>query len=283
MYDFAAIYVLFESIISVRTIFYTFLHETNREEMAEGIFHSLAERKKQHKKSFAVLIDPDKVNDNNLVPLIELAVEAKVDYLLVGGSLVISNYLDECVQLIKRNCDIPVILFPGSPNQVSKYADALLYLSLISGRNADLLIGQHVISAPVVKQSGLEILSTGYMVIDGGAPTTVSYISNATPLPADKNEIAMCTAMAGEMLGMKLIYMDAGSGAKRAISEDMIRKVSHVIEAPLIIGGGITEPEKAYRNCKAGADVIVVGNAIEKDPNLIKEMAAAIHSIPVKV
>jgi putative glycerol-1-phosphate prenyltransferase len=186
--------------------------------------------------------------------------------------------LDDCVQHIKAQTDIPVILFPGSPSQVSKYADALLYLSLISGRNPELLIGQHVISAPVVKQSGLEIMPTGYMVIDGGAPTTVSYISNAAPIPADKNEIAMCTAMAGEMLGMKLIYMDAGSGARKPITESMIEKVAGTIEAPLIIGGGITEPEKAYRNCKAGADVIVVGNAIEKDPLLIKEIAAAVHS-----
>lgn len=251
--------------------------------MNNGIYHSLTQRKQQGKKSFAVLIDPDKVNDASMQHLIELAVAAKVDYFLVGGSLVISNYLDECVQYIKRNCNIPVILFPGSPNQVSKYADALLYLSLISGRNADLLIGQHVISAPVVKQSGLEIMPTGYMVIDGGAPTTVSYISNATPLPADKNEIAMCTAMAGEMLGMKLIYMDAGSGAKRPITESMIQKVSSCIDVPLIIGGGITHPEKAYLNCKAGADVIVVGNAIEKDANLIKEMAAAVHGVSVVV
>src|SRR6187551_690255 len=250
--------------------------------MIKGIYHSLTERKQQHKKSFAVLIDPDKVNDHNMEQLIELAVNAKVDYLLVGGSLVISNYLDECVQLIKRSCDIPVILFPGSPNQVSKYADALLYLSLISGRNPELLIGQHVVSAPYVKQSGLEIMSTGYIVIDGGAPTTVSYISNASPLPSDKNEIAMCTAMAGEMLGMQLIYMDAGSGAKRPITESMIEKVAQSISVPLIIGGGITDPEKAYLNCKAGADVIVVGNAIEKDESLIREMASAVHSVPVK-
>lgn len=251
--------------------------------MSQGIYYSLTERKRQGKKSFAVLIDPDKVNNANMEHLINLSVAAKVDYFLVGGSLVISNYLDECVQLIKKSCPIPVILFPGSPSQVSRYADALLYLSLISGRNPELLIGQHVVSAPVVKQSGLEIMSTGYMVIDGGAPTTVSYISNATPLPADKNEIAVCTAMAGEMLGMKLIYMDAGSGAKRAISEDMIEKVAKSIAVPLIIGGGITDPEKAYNNCKSGADVIVVGNAIEKDPSLIKEMAAAVHSVPVKV
>jgi phosphoglycerol geranylgeranyltransferase len=250
--------------------------------MLNNIYQSLTDRKRQSKKSFAVLIDPDKVNDSSVEELIQLSLDAQVDYFLVGGSLVVSSYLDECVQLIKRSCNIPVILFPGSPSQVSKYADALLYLSLISGRNPELLIGQHVISAPQVKKSGLEIMSTGYMVIDGGAPTTVSYISNASPLPSDKSEIAMCTAMAGEMLGMKLIYMDAGSGAKRAITETMIQKVSSCIDVPLIVGGGITTAEKAYLNCKAGADVIVVGNAIEKDANLIKEMAAAIHSVAVK-
>jgi phosphoglycerol geranylgeranyltransferase len=249
--------------------------------MAKHIYQSLVERKQSGKKSFAVLIDPDKVNDESVEELIQLSLEAKVDYFLVGGSLVISNYLDECVQLIKSKCNIPVILFPGSPSQVSKYADALLYLSLISGRNPELLIGQHVVSAPIVKKSGLEIMPTGYMVIDGGAPTTVSYISNASPLPSDKNEIAMCTAMAGEMLGMKLIYMDAGSGAKKAITENMIQKVASCIDVPLIIGGGITTAEKAYLNCKAGADVIVVGNAIEKDANLIKEIAAAVHAVAV--
>jgi phosphoglycerol geranylgeranyltransferase len=246
--------------------------------MKQELYQQLAARKQSGRKSFTVLIDPDKVDGGNIDQLVSLAVEAKVDYFFVGGSLVISSHLDECIQQIKSACDIPVILFPGSPSQVSKYADALLYLSLISGRNPELLIGQHVISAPFVKKSGLEIMPTGYMVIDGGAPTTVSYISNATPIPADKNEIAMCTAMAGEMLGMKLIYMDAGSGAKRPISETMIEKVAKHIEVPLIIGGGITDPEKAYRNCKAGADVIVVGNAIEKDISLIKEMSAAVHS-----
>ena len=250
--------------------------------MKQHIYKELLERKQKGQKSFAVLIDPDKVNPPAIEQLVKLSVDAGVDYFLVGGSLVISNQLDEVVQQIKAACDIPVILFPGSPSQVSKYADGLLYLSLISGRNPELLIGQHVISAPFVKQSGLEIISTAYMVVDGGAPTTVSYISNAAPLPSDKNEIAMCTAMAGEMLGMKVVYMDAGSGAKRPISESMIQAVAQQIEAPLIIGGGIIDPEKAYRNCKAGADVIVIGNAIEKNATLIKEMAAAIHSVPVK-
>lgn len=249
---------------------------------AQAIYSSLQNRKEKGQKSFAVLIDPDKVNDEKMHRLIQLAHAASVDYFLVGGSLVISTYLDSCVKFIKKYSSIPILLFPGSPSQVSKYADALLYLSLISGRNPELLIGQHVISAPAIRQSGLEILSTGYMVIDAGAPTTVSYMSNASPLPADKNEIAMCTAMAGEMLGMKLIYMDAGSGAKIPITESMIETVSQHITVPLFIGGGITDPEKAYINCKAGADIIVVGNAIEKDESLIKELASAVHSVPVK-
>ena len=246
--------------------------------MPNGIYHSFSDRKMAGKKSFAVLIDPDKVNDQNLAELIELSVSSKVDYFFVGGSLVVSNYLDQCLQLIRKNCSIPTVLFPGSPSQVSKYADALLYLSLISGRNADLLIGQHVVSAPMVKKSGLEVMSTGYMVVDGGAPTTVSYISNSSPLPSDKSEIAVCTALAGEMLGMKLIYMDAGSGAQKPISTSMIHQVSSCIEVPLIVGGGITTPEKAKQNCDAGADIIVIGDAIEKDINLIKEMSDAIRN-----
>lgn len=249
--------------------------------MKQAIYQQITQRKRNGKKSFAVLIDPDKVNAGSIQELVKLSMDAQVDYFFVGGSLVISTHLDECIQQIKAACNIPVILFPGSPSQISKYADALLYLSLISGRNPELLIGQHVISAPFVKKSGLEIMPTGYMVIDGGAPTTVSYISNATPIPADKSEIAMCTAMAGEMLGMRLIYMDAGSGAKRPITEQMIENVSKHIEVPLIVGGGIVEPEKAYLNCKAGADIIVVGNAIEKDPTLIKEISAAIHSVAI--
>lgn len=249
--------------------------------MKNKLYQHFLRNKQQGHKSFAVLVDPDKVDDAKIEQLVQLALDAKVDYFLVGGSLLVSNHLDQCVSKFKSLCNIPIVLFPGSSAQVSKYADALLYLSLISGRNPELLIGQHVVSAPFVRNSGLEIMPTGYMVIDGGAPTTVSYISNATPIPADKNEIALCTAMAGEMLGMKLIYMDAGSGAKRPITESMIETVASHIEVPIIIGGGINDPEKAYRNCKAGADVIVVGNAIEKDSSIIKEMAAAVHGTPV--
>ena len=250
--------------------------------MKQFIYENLLAKKRKGQRSLAVLIDPDNVNAKKIDELTDLAVTAEVDYLFVGGSLVISDHLDEVVQHVRRHCSIPVILFPGTPSQISRYADGLLYLSLISGRNPELLIGAHVISAPAIRKSGLEIISTGYMVIDGGAPTTVSYISNASPIPADKNEIALCTAMAGEMLGMKLIYMDAGSGARHPIREEMIASVASHIEVPLAVGGGIRDPEKAYRNCKAGADLIVVGNAIEKDPSLIREMAAAVHSVPVR-
>ncbi|MFM7709773.1 MAG: geranylgeranylglyceryl/heptaprenylglyceryl phosphate synthase [Ferruginibacter sp.] len=244
---------------------------------AGKIYTDLLVRKQQRKPAFAVLIDPDKVNDQILDILIPRTVDAGVDYLFVGGSLVVSDNLEQCILRIKTMTNVPVVLFPGSSSQVSPAADGLLYLSLISGRNPDLLIGQHVVSAPFVRQSGLEILSTGYMVIDGGAPTTVSYISNASPIPSNKNDIAVCTAMAGEMLGMKLMYLDAGSGAQQPVQESMINAVSSSIQAPLIVGGGITDPEKAYLNCKAGADVVVIGNAIEKDASLIQEMASAIH------
>lgn len=250
--------------------------------MKMKVYQSLLEKKKNGQKSFTVLIDPDKVDPASLSSLVRSANDSRVDYFFVGGSLVVSDHLDECIEQIKKESSIPVILFPGSPSQLSKHADALLYLSLISGRNPELLIGQHVISAPFVKKSGLEIMPTGYLVIDGGAPTTVSYISGAAPIPADKAEIALCTAMAGEMLGKKLIYMDAGSGAKKPIPEEMISLVAKNIEVPLVIGGGIRDAEKAYLNCKAGADVIVVGNAIEKEPSLLEELADAVHGVSVK-
>lgn len=249
--------------------------------MTGSVYDSILKNKKYGRKSFSVLVDPDKTTLNKAEELVKRCTDARVDCIFVGGSLVVSDHLEEIVQFIKKETDIPVILFPGSPSQVTPYADALLYLSLISGRNPELLIGQHVVSAPVVRKSGLEIISTGYMVIDGGAPTTVSYISNASPIPSDKNEIAVCTAMAGEMLGFKLLYMDAGSGAKTAITESMITAVASQTSVPLVVGGGIKDPEKAYNNCRAGADMIVVGNAIEKDPSLIREISTAIHSFSV--
>jgi phosphoglycerol geranylgeranyltransferase len=239
------------------------------------IYIQLQALKAQHKTGFAVLADPDKIAPADMQYLARLCNEAQVDYLLMGGSLLMTHQMELCIQRFKTESEIPVVLFPGSPAQVTPYADALLYLSLISGRNADLLIGQHVASSPQVKASGLEIISTGYIIVDGGVQTTVSYMSNSMPIPADKPEIALCTAWAGEMQGKHIIYLDAGSGARKAVSEEMIAKVSGHIDIPLVVGGGILTPEKVYANGKAGANLVVVGNAIERDPLLIRDMAQA--------
>jgi phosphoglycerol geranylgeranyltransferase len=242
------------------------------------IYSQIKEKKANGKKQFAVLIDPDKLDAKQVSSIAELALKAKVDYFFIGGSLLINNSLDTCINTLKKETSIPVVLFPGNNMQLSYRADGILFLSLISGRNAEMLIGRHVIAAPYLRLSSLEILSTGYMLIESGRPTTVSYMSNSFPIPADKVDIACCTAMAGEMLGMKLIFMDAGSGALNPISEKMIQGVSSSISIPLIVGGGIRTPELALTNCKAGSDITVIGNAIEKDAGLITEIGAAIHS-----
>jgi len=241
------------------------------------IYQQFLDAKNNGEKKFVVLIDPDKVRLSKIQKVLELSIEAGVDYFFIGGSLVVNDMLDYVLKSMKEMCHIPMILFPGNSFQLSYKADGLLFLSLISGRNADLLIGKHVITAPFLKMSPLEIISTGYMLIDGGIMTSVQYMSNTNPIPANKDDIALCTAMAGELLGLKQIYMDAGSGAKNPISESMINIVSSAINIPLIIGGGISTPEKAAANAKAGADVIVVGNAIEKDPQLIMDISRAIH------
>jgi len=242
-----------------------------------NIYNYITSNKQKGKKLFAVLIDPDKQNNSELLQLIEKSVIAKVDLIFVGGSLLTNGSFKNCIETIKANCSIPVVIFPGNSMQVNKDADGILFLSLISGRNPEMLIGNQVIAAPILKHSNLEVLSTGYILIDSGKPTTVSYMSNTTPIPHDKNDVAVCTAMAGEMLGMKLIFMDAGSGAANPISESMISMVSKSLDTPLIIGGGICSSKKALENCKAGADVIVVGNSIEKNPSLIEEIAHSIH------
>ncbi|MCK4406933.1 MAG: geranylgeranylglyceryl/heptaprenylglyceryl phosphate synthase [Bacteroidales bacterium] len=244
-----------------------------------SIYTSLIEKQKQGKKQFAVLVDPDKPSDKEIINIAENAQKSSVDYFFVGGSLLTNNNLDICIKLLKEHSTIPVVLFPGNTLQMSNKADAFLFLSLISGRNAEMLIGRHVIAAPYLKLSGLEVISAGYMLIDSGKPTTVSYMSNSFPIPSDKIDVAACTAMAGEMLGLKMIFMDAGSGALKPISKEMIAIVKQSISIPLIIGGGIDSPEKALENVKAGSDIIVVGNCIEKDNSLIAAIADAVHSV----
>lgn len=243
----------------------------------QNIYGGLVESKRQGQKKIAVLIDPDKVRKGNLDRILRASIDSNVDYFLIGGSLIVNNMLDYTLEVIKQVCGIPVILFPGNSLQINDKADAILLLSLISGRNPDLLIGHHVISAPILKATNLEIISTGYILIDGGVESTVSYMSNSKPIPSDKSDIAMCTAMAGEMLGLKMIYLEAGSGAKQPVSGDIIEKVSTAVEVPLIVGGGLRSPERIIASLQSGADLVVIGNALEKDPSLVHEMAAAVH------
>lgn len=250
------------------------LPPTNAPSMS--LYPLLLAHKQQGTPALAVLIDPDKAQPRHLDQLVQRAVDARIGYFFVGGSLLLSNQLEQTVLAVKERCDIPVVLFPGAGTHITPHADALLYLSLISGRNPELLIGQHVLSAPAVRQSGLEVLPTGYMVVDGGAPTTVSYISNTAPLPHNKPDIAVCTAMAGALLGMKLIFMDAGSGALQPVAPEMIRAVAQNISVPLVVGGGIRDAEKAQAAAQAGADVVVVGNILEKEPALLRELADAV-------
>ncbi len=230
-------------------------------------------------KQLAILIDPDALKLKHLDRLLELSTRMAVDYLFLGGSLLLDDQMAFCLDRIRERSSIPVILFPGSPLQIHKKADALLFLSLISGRNPELLIGQHVIAAPYLKKSGLEIISTAYLLIDGGRPTTATYVSHTNPIPADKPDIAAATAMAGEMLGLSLVYLDAGSGALKPVSTEMIEAVREAVEAPIIVGGGINSPQKLEANFAAGANVQVVGNSLEKDPMLLEEMMEVVKSL----
>ena len=201
----------------------------------------------------------------------------KLALLIAGGSLLSRGSLQRCVEIIKKTTDIPLVLFPGSTDQIDPNADGILFLSLISGRNPDNLIGKHVISAPLLKKTSLEIIPTGYILIDGGTSTSASYMSNTVPIPYTKKDIAVCTAMAGEMLGLKLIYLDTGSGALNHVSANMIKEVKKNIGIPLIIGGGIKTPEDAYDICTAGADMIVIGTVAEQSPELISEIVSAVN------
>lgn len=246
-----------------------------------SVYQQIINKKSEGTKQFAVLIDPDKSSIEKIEKLCMLAIDSGVDYIFVGGSLLTNGNLPNCIRRIKYACNLPVVLFPGNGNQIDAQADAILFLSLISGRNPELLIGKHVVSAPIIREKNLEAISTGYMLIESGRPTTALYMSNTLPIPSDKPDIAACTAMAGELLGMKMIFMDAGSGASFPVNEQMIQTVRKSVEIPLIVGGGINTPEKAATACKAGADMIVVGNSLESDPGIIKEIADAVKTINV--
>lgn len=210
----------------------------------------------------------------------EVAADAGVDAFLVGGSLLMSDRLDETIQTLREASSLPTVLFPGASNQLSRFADAVLFLSLLSGRNPDFLIGEHVRAAPIMRQYGLEAIPTAYLLVDGGRYTSVQFMSGTFPIPRDKPDIVAAHALASEYLGMRTLYLEAGSGAECSIPEAMIACVRSYVRLPIIVGGGITKPEVAAEKARAGADFIVTGNALEGGDNyaLVREFADAIHT-----
>jgi putative glycerol-1-phosphate prenyltransferase len=230
---------------------------------------------KSNKKQFAMLIDPGKLSweDNKL--RIDLAIKEKIDYFFIGGSLMSDNTIEKLLDYIKENSDIPCILYPGNSNQIHSDFDAILFMSLLSGRNPEYLIGQQVISAPIIVQSGVQAISTAYLLIANNNLSSVAYMSQTQPIPTHKTDIILATAMAADLLGFSCLFLDSGSGIDGEIPLSTISKIKQYIKKPIILGGGIDSAEKANKKWKAGADIIVVGNAIEKNPGLIREIAQA--------
>lgn len=244
------------------------------------VYDKLLELAKKRANYFC-LLDPDELQADKTQDFAKMCEENGADGLLVGGSIMVNNKFQSNLKLIKESVSIPVLIFPGIFDFVSPHADALLLLSVVTSRNPQMLIGEQVRAAPLIKHYGLEAIGTAYMIIESGNSTSVQFMSGSLPLPRTKNDLAVAHALAGQYLGMKLIYMDAGSGAKHAATDEMVTAVRKNVELPIILGGGIKSPEVAMQKAKAGADFIVTGNVLEDnpDPKLIREFANAIHSV----
>ena len=230
-----------------------------------NIYNNILKSKGNNEKLLAILLDPDKIDLNSTEVLIQKIIQSPATHIFIGGSLVENNILDKLILKIKQKCALPIVLFPGNPSQISNRADAILFLSLISGRNPDFLIEHQVKAAPILKQTQLEIISTGYILIESRTETAVERVSKTTPLDRNNLELALATAQAGEMLGNKLIYLEAGSGAKQVVPLEMIRKISQNIEIPLLVGGGIIDLQGIQKAYDSGADLVVIGTAFEND------------------
>ncbi|MDQ7064602.1 MAG: geranylgeranylglyceryl/heptaprenylglyceryl phosphate synthase [candidate division KSB1 bacterium] len=244
-----------------------------------AVYNYLMDVVRRRGAGYIVLIDPDRHTRKQIGELVESACEGDADAIFVGSSIVLNSGFDSLVRLIKRIASVPVILFPGSTMQISRHADAILFLSLVSGRDPNYLIGEQVKAAPVIRHLGVEPISTGYMLIESGKMTSAEFMSNTRPIPRDKFDIAKATALAAEFLGMKLIYLEAGSGATYPVKTEMVQEVCRYIQTPLIVGGGIRKPEEARARVEAGASFIVTGNILEnrKNRSLISEFAQAVH------
>jgi phosphoglycerol geranylgeranyltransferase len=232
-----------------------------------NIYNKILKSKGENEKLLAILLDPDKIDLNKADTLIEKINQSPATHIFVGGSLVKTNIIDELILRIKQVCSLPIVLFPGNPSQISQEADAILFLSLISGRNPDYLIEYQVKAAPILKQTQLEIISTGYILVESGSETAVARVSKTQPIARQDLDLVLATAQAGEMLGNKLLYLEAGSGAEKAVPLEMIQLIAQNIEIPILVGGGIVDLQGIQNAYKAGADLVVIGTAFENDNN----------------
>jgi putative glycerol-1-phosphate prenyltransferase len=246
-----------------------------------SVYDHLLDVRRRKGAGFIVLVDPDKLAEREAPAFAERCTAAGADALFIGGSLMHQNEVDRLLGRIKLATDLPVVGFPGTMNQLWAACDAVLYLSVVSGRNPDHLIGQHVHAAPLIKRLGLEPIPTGYMLIESGRMTTAQYMNGSLPLPRHKPEIAAATGLAAEMMGMRLLFTDAGSGAEHSVAPEMIAAITETCSIPLVVGGGLKTPEAVAARVEAGAGFIVIGNAIEGRPGdgtYVAELAAAAHS-----
>ena len=242
------------------------------------VYQKLLDIKEEKGCGFLVLLDPDRESAENIAAYAARCEKAGVDAFLFGSSLMMENHFEKTLIAVKKAVSIPVIIFPGSSSMVSSRADAVLFLSLISGRNPNLLIDEHVKAAPLIKKIGLEAIPTAYMLIESGVLTSVSYMSNTLPIPRNKPDIACAHALAGQYLGMKLVYLEAGSGAAKPVPLEMIKSVSNYIDVPVIAGGGIRDVDYAGQVARAGASFVVVGNMLEESPEMVGQFARAVHT-----
>lgn len=236
------------------------------------MYNEIIKKYKNDERLLAILLDPDKIEVCNISFLIKKVSQTKITHILVGGSQVAKGKTDEIVKELKHHTHLPIILFPGDHNQLTNEADGLLYLTLLSGNNPEYLIGQHIKAVPFLKDSNLEIISTGYILIDGGVATAVQQVSNTLPLPQTDINTIVNTALAGQFLGNKLIYLEAGSGARIAVSETIIKAVAKELNIPLIVGGGIRTPEAIEMAYQSGATMVVIGTAIEEDDSFLEKL-----------